>query len=393
VAAGLDRFWVGQQRSARAENRVGRQPAGLPSRQFAWNAELGRDIYGNPISPRHQRLLLMDVEGRPTADSRNVLEAALRTLERRFPWSPAGLLFTVGWGPRYFEDVLGTTSPIPGPVRLSDSEAPILDDYQVCIHLACDDEARLQAVERALLHGGALHGTDGTIDLRGILRLRETRTGFAGAGLPKAHQQDRGIPAGASVPAHAPLFMGFKSGLLRNQATEGDVAIPSGTFAQGTTMQLSYIHLELDSWYQNLTKPERVARMYAPEVTVAQASRFTTDAESSPRQFAKSVDQYGVVGHAQATARARRHGRPVILRRDFDTVDGNQAGVHFISLQRTIADFVRTRTAMNATAAEKQNPAITSTANNGINEFMFVIRRANYVIPSRAARSFPLLAS
>ena len=31
------------------------------------------------------------------------------------------------------------------------------------------------------------------------------------------------------------------------------------------------------------------------------------------------------------------------------------------------------------------------TVNNGINEFIFVLRRANYILPSRAQRSFPLL--
>ena len=46
---------------------------------------------------------------------------------------------------------------------------------------------------------------------------------------------------------------------------------------------------------------------------------------------------------------------------------------------------------MNASSAQLYNPAITDTVNNGINEFMFVLKRANYIIPSRAERSFPLL--
>jgi hypothetical protein len=98
-----------------------------------------------------------------------------------------------------------------------------------------------------------------------------------------------------------------------------------------------------------------------------------------------------VIGHAQTCARARHDGRPVILRRDFDTTDGGLAGLHFVSLQRTITDFIATRTAMNATGAQLQNPSITDTVNNGINEFIFVLRRGNYIIPARAQRSFPLL--
>ena len=131
--------------------------------------------------------------------------------------------------------------------------------------------------------------------------------------------------------------------------------------------------------------------MYAPQVSPAQAARLTTDAASDPGRLNQAIDRYGVIGHAQTTARARRRGRPLILRRDFDTVDGGQAGLHFVSLQRSIADFVTTRTAMNQANAQLQNPAITATINNGINAFIFVQRRANYIIPARRERAFPLL--
>ncbi|HEV3046889.1 MAG TPA: hypothetical protein VGY13_05955, partial [Solirubrobacteraceae bacterium] len=223
------------------------------------------------------------------------------------------------------------------------------------------------------------------------LRWRETRTGFAGAGLPARHQRVGGIPAGDPVPAQAPLFMGFKSGLRKNQASETDVTIARGRFAQGTTMQVSYMRLRLDSWYGQMDERERVALMYAPQVTPSQVASFTTDAAGDPRLLAQAIGGYGAVGHAQTSAQARRNGRPRILRRDFDTVDGGQAGLHFVSLQRSIGDFVATREAMNASSAQLENPAITDTVNNGINSFIFVLRRANYLLPARPDRSFPLL--
>jgi hypothetical protein len=46
---------------------------------------------------------------------------------------------------------------------------------------------------------------------------------------------------------------------------------------------------------------------------------------------------------------------------------------------------------MNATSAQLQNPVITDTVNNGINSFIFVLKRGNYVVPTRAERSFPLV--
>jgi hypothetical protein len=371
---------------------LGGQPAGLPIRQHAWEASETTDRYGNPIAPRFDRLVFFDVRGRASIRHAHILEAALRTLERRYRWSPDGLLFTASWGPSYFRRI-GARSPIPVAKALSDFELPTIDSHELCLHLACDDPSRLADIEAALLHGSRLPGASGRLDVSDALIWRETRTGFTGAGLPAAHQHAGGIPPGRPVPDSAPLFMGFRSNLKRNQASEDSVTIASGPFENGTTMAVSYMRLRLDSWYQDLSEGERVARMYAPQVSPAQAARFTTDAESDPGKLDEAISRYGVLGHAQTSARARRHGKPVILRRDFDTVDGGQAGLHFVSLQRDIADFVRTRTAMNAASAQLRNPAITDTVNNGINEFIFVLRRANYILPARAQRSFPSLRS
>jgi hypothetical protein len=370
---------------------LGDQPAGLPERQYAWDATLARDSYGNPIPPRYDRLLFFDVEGSPTPAAARMLEAALRTLERTYQWGPSGLLFTAGWGPSYFERALGVASPIPRAKGLSDFELPAIDDYDLCLHLACDDALRLTAVEAALRGRASLPGADGPLDVSRALRWRETRTGFVGAGLPAAHQNVGGVPLGNPVPKGSPLFMGFKSSLRRNQATERYVTIADGPFAGGTTMQVSYMRLRLDSWYEQLDQRERVALMYAPQVTPEQVSHFTTDAASDPALLGEAINRYGMIGHAQTSARARRGGKPLIIRRDFDTVDGGQAGLHFVSLQRTIEDFVTTRKAMNASSAQLENPAITDTVNNGINAFMLVLRRANYILPSRPRRSFPLL--
>jgi hypothetical protein len=369
---------------------LGRQPSGLPSAQHAWNASLRRDARGDLIAPRHDLLLMFELAGAPSVAGAHRLEAALRTLERRFAWSPSGLLFALGWGPTYFTSRLGRPSPVPDPEPLSTVERPTLDRYDACLHLACDSEPRLTEVADAL--GGAAPAGSGLagIDLTEVLTVRERRSGFAGAGLPAAHRRARGIPGGDAVSRDAPLFMGFKSGLKKNQASEAAVTIARGPFAGGTTMQVSYMRLALDGWYERLNLRERVARMYAPQVTPAEAAAFSVDAASDPQGFGDAARRYGVVGHAQASAQARVFGKPRILRRDFDTVDGGVAGVHFVSVQQSIDDFVATRRAMDAATASFINPAITPTVNNGINDFIFVQRRANYIVPSRAGRTFPL---
>jgi Dyp-type peroxidase family len=353
---------------------------GLDPRQHAWDATLSLDTHGNAVAPRHDRLLLFNVRGYPTPSYARLLEAELRKLEHAYPWSPHGLLFTAAWSPHYFERVLQVPSPIPHARAMSDFEDPGIDSYDLCLHLASDVEQRLSQCQRTL-----------TRALAPALRLRQTRTGFVGAGLPAAHQRVGGIPPGDHVSESTPLFMGFKSSLRKNQATEDAVTITDGAFTDGTTMALSYMRLRLDDWYQGLSQRQRVALMYSPQTTVQDVARFTTDAKSNPDQLHQAITKYGVIGHAQASARARRNGKPLILRRDFDTVDGGQAGLHFLSLQRTIEDFVTTRKAMNQAGVELVNPGITDTVNNGINAFMFVVRRANYMVPSRAERSFPLL--
>jgi hypothetical protein len=353
----------------------------LPERQFAWDATLHRDQYGNSFAPRFQLLLLFDVANLPATPAHaRVLEAALRRLEHRFDWGPSGLLFTVGWSHTYFRDVLRIDSPIARARAMSDFELPTIDDFHVCVHLAGDDQAQVQEASALLIKAVA-----------SALKLRQRRSGFVGNGLPAKHQDVGGIPTGKPVPTDAPLFMGFRSNLKKNQASEDSVAISGGEYADGTTMAVSYMRLRLDSWYGELSERERVARMYSPQTTPADVAKLTNDAQSDPGGLNRAINHYGVIGHAQTTARARRHGQPVILRRDFDTVDGGQAGLHFVSLQQTIGDFVRTRNAMNASDAQLENPSIGSTVNNGINEFIFVVRRANYLVPPRAARSFPQL--
>jgi dye decolorizing peroxidase len=392
VAVSLDGCGTGRATAASLpEVPLGSQPAGLPARQHAWGKTLMVDAGGDPIAPRFDRLLFFDVAGPPTPAHARILEASLRTLERTFEWGPSGLLFTAGWGPSYFTELLKTAAPIPEAKGLSDFELPSIDTYHLCLHLACDDDRRLGDVEAALLHGEPLAGAHGSLKITDAFVWQETRTGFVGTGLPAANQDVGGIPPSNPVPKSAPLYMGFKSGLKKNQASEDDVTIADGPFADGTTMQVSYMRLRLDSWYDNLSERERVARMYSPETTPAQVAKFTTDAESEPQDFKQAVNRYGVIGHSQTSARARRNGHPLIIRRDFNTTDGGQAGLHFVSVQRSIADFVTTRNAMNATSAQLQNPSITDTVNNGINDFIFVLKRANYILPSRPNRSFPEL--
>ena len=366
--------------------------ASLPQRQHAWNDRLPVDEHGNVQAPRFHRLVLFDIDGEPSPGHVRRLEATLRHLESAVPMDPdRGALSLIGWGPGYLARHVDGRVSIPPPERLASFETPELQDLDVCLHLAGNDEQRLADIEAALVRStGPLSSS--VPSLSGVLTHRETRTGFTGQGIPAARQDVGGIPTSRPVPKDSPLFMGYTSGFRRNQATEDDVTVESGPLAGATTMHVSRMRLRLDSWYELLDDDQRAARMFAPQTSDAEARATTNEADPHADELDSSARERGVVGHLQASAAARRDGRPVILRRDFNTTDGGQAGLHFVSLQRDIADFVTTRRAMNAAQAPFRNPAITPRTNNGIKEFIFVTHRANFLVPPRVQRAFPLLA-
>jgi len=106
---------------------------------------------------------------------------------------------------------------------------------------------------------------------------------------------------------------------------------------------------------------------------------------ADPMRAAKAS---GMVGHSQKMVPVREDGRPLILRRDFDTTDGDRAGLHFVALQRTIEDFVTTRTAMNGIDVAA-NTAVGTRTNNGILQYLTVVRRGNFLVPPRPHRALP----
>ncbi|MFB6286669.1 MAG: Tat pathway signal protein [Candidatus Bipolaricaulia bacterium] len=364
---------------------VGRAPpsSSLPERQFAWDQVLGRDAFDNAVAPKFDRLLMLDLAGSPTAEHANRLEETLRTLEREHDRGPDGLLFVIGYSEGYFRRHSTERSPVPRPRPLATYESPMLDDFDACLHLASDHEGRLNAVEAQVVDA-----------LDGVMIHRGTRTGFTGEGLPAERQKGLdGMPACCPVHQDATMFMGFKSGYRKNQATEDAVAIPDGPFAEGTTMQVSELRYQLEGWYVDMDQEDRVDRMFAPQMDQADVEALKNKAPPFVDKIGKTAHDHGRIGHLQASAQARRDGKPIMLRRDFNTTDDDHAGLHFVSLQRDIQDFIDTRIAMNASEIAMNHGSIESRAHNGIKDFFVARRRANYLIPPRSHRALPFAAT
>jgi hypothetical protein len=376
----------------------------LPERQHAWNDLVRHDEHGNELLPKHHLLLylVLDRGGPPTDEDRSTVEAALRTLDRAYERSHAGLLFSVGYSPAYFdrfEESLPAGIDLPPPRRLSNFEEPTFDTQDVLVHLASDRADAVLAAEAALTGDrSSLNDVDVAATLTDVLAVDDRRSGFVGKGLPAKHQDVEGIPESRPVPKESPLFMGFKAGFRRNQATEDHVTIENGPFAGGTTKHLSTIRQRLEDWYEEQAFDDRVAEMFSPihaerGLVDGVGENLGDDNGLTPEiieTIAEQAREYGRVGHAQKAARANRaeDGAARTLRRHFESTDHDVASLHFPSLQREISTFEAVREAMNG-ADLTDDPAIRQRVNNGILEYVFVEHRGNFLVPPRRSRSLP----
>ena len=376
-------------------------PADLPERQHAWDDALATDDAGNPRMANHHVLLLLDYagEGAPSDADRTQVEDALTTLERAYEWSNEGLLFTLAYSPAYFDRFESGPAGVdlPAPEALAPFEDPEPDTPDALLHLASDDERVVLEAEEALKGSReTANDVEMAASFEGVFEEVDRRTGFVGTGLPAKNQDVDGIPDSEPVSEDAPLFMGFKSGFKGNQATEDRVTIGEGPFAGGSTEHLSFIRLQLQQWYEQDSRDQRVSKMFCPAHAAegkveGTGENLGTDSaiDECPEDVVESSRREGVVGHSQKLARARDgEDSPRILRRDFDSTDGGEAGVHFLSLQGSIADFVETRQAMNGTDVS-ENSAVGQRVNNGILQYMRVERRGNYLLPPRSLRALP----
>ena len=377
-------------------------PSTLPDRQHGWNDLVPVDEHGNTVLPRHQILLYLTLDGSgpPGEDARETVEAALSTLDRAYERSNEGLVYSIGYSPAYFDrfdESLPESVGLSPPRRLSPFEDPTLDKQDALLHLASDRAAVVLEAEEALRGNGAANGVEPPEPLTDALAVDDRRTGFVGDGMPAERQDVKGIPEDADIPEESPLFMGFKAGFVGNQATEDRVTIDEGPFAGGTTKHLATIRQRLQDWYVENDFEERVRKTFSPahaaEERVEGAAHNLGDHSGVTPELTDRVPEdareFGQIGHAQKMAAANRgdDGEPLLLRRHFESTDGDEASLHFPSLQRDVEQFERVREAMNGTDVD--SPTVRQRVNNGILEYVFVKRRGNFLVPPRRHRALP----
>jgi len=288
----------------------------------------------------------LSLQGSDRQQDADLLEEALTDLERAYEASNDGLLFTVGYGPGYFErfdkprgtsadgaggfaDPLGGVDlPSPGP--LHGDEHVGSDDADVFVHLASDHASAVVATRQALFGDHRANGVK-VATLQGVFEQETRRTGFVGAELlAEGDGNLLGVPSGA-VSSESPTFMDFRSGFRGNQASEERVTVQSGRFAGGTVQHVETIRLLLGEWYERSTE-EQVARLFSPgldpETVGDHGDSLTDHNQVNPvpaEALAEMAERHGVVGHAQKMARFRgADGRPPILRWDANSGRGDR---------------------------------------------------------------------
>ncbi len=401
-------------------------------------------------------------------EAQALLDYVLLDLETRFAPTPSGVGISIAWGLPYFEQYIpslgkasdffkaGTRFPAYLPVDLATSKTkgktvyalqdartfpsdtpppgfgPVrLEQNDVAILLRSDSLANITAATNAFFGSGS--GQAGS-----LFTVTSIRQGFAGGGfygdqgLPSKLALAAGIPGAASIPRQSPLFLGFASTLVSNMGPDVIANLetlpgltdqwPNGYFKQGTTMHLSHLYEDLETWYtKNFPKyEEQVKAMQYPSVTPAHGTYALQPPGQTAAQVTKGVKRYHSYGHSGAlsvvdsTASKTKSnygesypaGTTIPVRGDFNTLDNPfqytsdptgdhyskepAAGLHFLMFQPTIEFFNNVRLAMDGHFPGETLSVSPHSTHAGINSVLQTTHRQNYLVPPRRHRSFPL---
>lgn len=374
----------------------------IPERQHAWNDFMVREPSGDTILPQQQLLLFLEYTGSnpPTDTERAAVEDALQSVERAYQRGTGGrtgatfldgLLFLIGYAPTYFDrfdEELPTDLDLPDPATVIDrlDEDATAESADAVLLLNSDHGSILLGVEEALFGDvDRLNGVEIEGDFASVFDKTERRPAVVGRGNP-ANELDH-----EAIDEDAPMSMGYKSGFDDSNPAEDRISWTSGPFAQGTTLLVSRLGIDLDRWYE-VDEESRVGQMFTMDHTPESIGRTGEALGADSRVTEASVDnlekhahECGRVGHSAKTARARDDDfEPVILRRSEGNVSDpvHDAGMNFTSLQSGIEDFIETRKAMDD-LADVEAP------NSGIVDFLTTERRGTFLVPPRSIRALP----
>lgn len=376
-------------------------PDSLPERQHAWLDYVVRNSHGNTVKPQHQLVLGLSYVGStpPTEDERRQVEQAFRSVERAHQWGTggrdgaainSGLLSLLGYSSQYFERIGSSVDrPMPAAdvLRGVGEDPAKVDGFDAMLVLSSDFASILLGAEAGLFgEQESVNGVPMEATLEGIFEREERRTGITGKGNIGEKVEE--------APEDAPLSMGFRSGFRDNQASEDAVTITDGPFANGTTMQASRLHIDIERWYDQ-SHEERTGEMFCPAhdpdkigKTGDRLGATSPVTKADVENIEEDAEQYNMLGHSQKTARARDENFVPRIHRlsegvATDVPEG--VGFNFSSIQTKLEHFIETRKTMNVDEYDVDVPE----DRHGIVDYLETRARGAYIIPPRSDRALP----
>lgn len=399
------------------------------------------------------------------------LESVILGVERQFPPTLSGIGIMVAWGLPYFYQYIprlgkaseffkaGTPYPRYLPIDVSTSKTeghtvyavqeartfpsdqpppgfgPVrLEQNDVVVVIRSDSLANITAATQALFGPGSNQAGS-------LFHVTSIRRGFAGGGfyggqqgLPGKMAQAAHIPGAQSIPRHAQNYLGFDTTLVSNQGPDVIANLetlpgitdqwPNGYFKQGTTMHLSHLFEDLETWYEKGFPQygQRANAMLYPgqSPTPAPGTLALQPPGQTEAQVAQGVQKYHSYGHTgslsvvdSTAAQITSHygevypaGTTIPVRGDFNTLDNPfyytsdttadhysekpAAGLHFLGFLPTTAIFNLVRLSMDGYFPGVTLPVDPRSPHAGINSVLNTTHRQNYLVPPRRHRSFPL---
>jgi hypothetical protein len=397
--------------------------------------------------------LTVPISASALQDAQSTFETTLRGLEDSgvLTFTPSGLGLAVAWGLPYFNALPPGLSQAWLPVDLATSQATgqttsalldaitfasdptgtILEQNDVALVLASDHLKHVTTAFDAVFHGPAGELMTVTSIRRGF--VDGAAVGSGRRSLTKSMALEAGIAGARAIPNSAELFLGFTStqhaalgpSVIANFETLPGITDqwPSGYFSHGTTMHLSHIFEDLETWYAE-TPQQRAGFAFRPEVESKVTDKIITLPEgrghaASLARVESDFSRYGFIGHSSSMQPVSRLAAPLAdnygttypagtafsQRADFNTLDNPfayssdpvidhmspnaAAGLHFIVFMPTSTSFNSMRQAMDGQYGSNA-PLGPGTVHGPFNQVLQTTHRQNFLVPPRAHRSFPL---
>jgi hypothetical protein len=266
------------------------------------------------------------------------------------------------------------------------------------------------------------------------------RRGFVGGGfdggegLPHKLAVAAGVPGADLIPEQAELFLGFTSTQKASLGPERIANIETlgysdgglaGYFRQGTTMHVSHIFEDLESWFLTFDHGQRAATVFGPARNVPEGTLTVSQGEDDVPTVAairNDASRYARIGHSPAIQQTSRlaadvvgrdgttyaKGTAVPIRADFNTLDNPfywtadpgrdglspeaRAGLHFVVFNPTSDDFHRNRLSMDGVLpGGRRLPLAPRDPGQGFNSVLTTTHRQSFLVPPRRHRAFPLV--